>query len=127
MSTYNPRGPYRRRPRRYREPRGEQGRGPRPRPMGDKCSPLCPYFRCQKNALRIEVQQYKGRPIKVPMCAWIGDKCIGAQCRFAYCELRAMLPDGRCRFAVMAKAKKEKSFEDELMEMDKEFDLEDRF
>ena len=125
MSTYNPRGPSRR----WQGPRRDQGSGmkPKPRPIGDRCSPLCPFFRCQKNALRVEIQQYKGRPIKVPMCAWIGDKCIGAQCRYAYCELRAMLPDGRCRFAVKAKTKQQKSFEDELMEMDKEFEFEERF
>ncbi|MDP8003245.1 MAG: hypothetical protein RAK17_03580, partial [Caldisphaera sp.] len=55
-------------------------------------------------------------PIKVAMCAWIGDKCIGASCRYAYCEKKAMLPDGRCAFAVENQPKKMKSFEEELNE-----------
>ena len=125
MSTYTPRGPRRRTPDwRKEEPRRER-REPRPRPIGDRCNPLCPFFRCQKRALRFTVEQYKGRPIKVAMCAWIGDKCIGPSCRFAYCEKRAMLPDGRCALAV--KARKTKEFEEELMELDKDYEFEERF
>jgi len=112
-----------RRPRQGRGPdrRDDYGRGRkslRPRPLGDKCNPLCPFFRCSKRALRIGTEQYKGRSLRVAMCAWIGDKCIGPSCRFAYCEKRAMLPDGRCALAV--KASKQKDFEEELMEVEKE-------
>jgi hypothetical protein len=60
------------------------------------------------------------------MCAWIGDKCIGASCRYAYCEKKAMLPDGRCAFAVENQPKKMKSFEEELSEVD-DIDLPDGF
>lgn len=105
---------------------------PKPRPIGDKCNPLCPFFRCSKNALRITTVYYRGRPMKVAMCAWIGDKCIGAQCRYASCAKHAMLPDGRCQFAVEASAKAKaralKDFEEELRELEakaksrKEFD-----
>lgn len=122
VSTYNPREP-RRRPHEWR--RSPEKRQPRPRPIGDRCNPLCPFFRCQKRALRIVTEQYKGRPIKVAMCAWIGDKCIGASCRFAFCEKRAMLPDGRCALAV--KAKRGKEFEEELMEMEREFGFDEGF
>jgi len=122
VSTYNPREP-RRRPHEWR--RSPEKRQLRPRPIGDRCNPLCPFFRCQKRALRIVTEQYKGRPIKVAMCAWIGDKCIGASCRFAFCEKRAMLPDGRCALAV--KAKRGKEFEEELMEMEKEFGFDEGF
>jgi hypothetical protein len=114
----------RRRPGSYsgRQKPGGPGPGPRseprPRPIGDKCNPLCPFFRCSKNALRITTAQYKGRIIKVAFCSWIGDKCIGAQCRFAYCEKRAMLPDGRCAFAV--RRQQMKDFEDELRELEEE-------
>ncbi len=108
------------RPHKYRHSRsqGPRGKQPRPRPLGDKCNPLCPFFRCSKNALRITTEQYKGRIIRVPFCSWIGDKCIGASCRFAYCEKRAMLPDGRCAFAV--RQQKTKDFEEELREMERE-------
>ena len=89
---------------------------PKPRPIGDRCNPLCPFFRCAQKALRITTEHYRGRPVKVAMCSLVGDRCVGAQCRFAYCEKRAMLPDGRCAFAVEAKAKAMKSFEEELKE-----------
>ncbi|MEB3780467.1 MAG: hypothetical protein GSR85_09625 [Desulfurococcales archaeon] len=87
-------------------------REPKPMPIGDKCNPLCPFFRCGKKALRITREHYRGRNLKVAMCNWIGDKCIGATCRFAYCEKRAILPDGRCAFAV--KGKSQMDFEEEL-------------
>ncbi|GAB6148199.1 hypothetical protein [Stetteria hydrogenophila] len=100
-------------------PRGK----PKPRPIGDKCNPLCPYFRCAKNALRITTVYYRGRPMKVAMCSWTGDRCLGAKCRYAVCTLHAMLPDGRCQFAVEATAKSKKrmkDFEEELREMESE-------
>ena len=110
FSRYKPRGP--------REGYVRRSRPPAPRPIGDKCNPLCPFFRCAKNALRITVEQYKGKNIRVPFCSWIGDKCIGAQCRFAYCEKKAMLPDGRCAFAV--KRVSSKDFEEDLREIEEE-------
>lgn len=125
MSTYMPRRPRRGPPNQRREEPRRDRRELKPRPIGDKCNPLCPFFRCQKRALRFTVEQYKGRPIKIAMCAWIGDKCIGSSCRFAYCEKRAMLPDGRCALAV--KARRVKDFDEELMEMDKDFEFEERF
>ncbi|MEB3817094.1 MAG: hypothetical protein LRS46_04055 [Desulfurococcales archaeon] len=99
-----------------RLPRGEPKpkREPKPRPIGDKCSPLCPFFRCLKNALIIKTEYYRGRPIKVPICSWTGDRCIGPKCRYAYCEKHAMLPDGRCAFAVQKRSPKQVEFEEEL-------------
>jgi hypothetical protein len=47
-------------------------------------------------------------------------------CRYAYCEKKAMLPDGRCAFAVENQPKKMKSFEEELSEVD-DIDLPDGF
>ncbi|MCE4625254.1 MAG: hypothetical protein F7C35_05240 [Desulfurococcales archaeon] len=110
-----PRGP--RRPRGPSEYRGH--RELRPRPLGDKCNPLCPFFRCTKNALRIKTEYFRGRPMKVAYCEWIGDKCIGASCKFAACERNAMLPDGRCSFAIRRRAP-QKDFEEELLEMEKD-------
>ena len=90
---------------------------PRPKPIGDRCNPLCPFFRCGQKALRVSVEHYRGRPVKVAICSLVGDRCVGTQCRFAYCEKRAMLPDGRCSFAVETSSKKiNKDFEEELKE-----------
>ncbi len=117
MSTIDPGRPFRGRARGGGRHGGR--REPRPRPLGDKCNPLCPFFRCSQRALRITTETFRGRPIKVAMCAWIGDKCIGASCRMAYCEKRAMLPDGRCAFAVRAKTV-QRDFEEDIMELEKE-------
>jgi hypothetical protein len=103
-----------------RDPRQELNQGarqePRPKPIGDRCNPLCPFFRCSQKALRITTEHYRGRPVKVAICSLVGDRCVGSQCRFAYCEKKAMLPDGRCAFAVESKAKRMKPFEEELSE-----------
>lgn len=102
---------------------------PKPRPIGDKCNPLCPYFRCMKKALQIRTEYYRGRPIKTAVCTWIGDKCIGPKCRYAYCVKHAMLPDGRCLYAVQARTKKAVAtdFEEELKRKDMIDELEEKF
>ena len=112
-----PRGPPR--PKRQGPRRGE----PRPRPIGDKCNPLCPFFVCSYKALQVTTTFYRGRQVRVAMCKWIGDKCIGSQCRYASCAKHAMLPDGRCQFAVEARARtarRLKDFEEELRELERE-------
>jgi hypothetical protein len=118
------RGPRDRRPPRFRDKpytgrgRQETTRELRPRPLGDKCNPLCPFFRCAKNALRIKTEYFKGRPIRVAYCELAGDKCIGAQCRYAQCAKNALLPDGRCSFALGRQRKPVKDFEEELRELE---------
>ncbi len=81
------------------------------------CSPLCPYFRCSKKALFVTTQHYRGQPLRVPYCQWIGDKCIGAQCQYAYCAIQKMLPDGRCAWAIEKKQRKSRDFEEDLEKM----------
>ncbi len=109
---YNPKQRYGRyrgeRHGRYREDRrwerrSVQRKDLKPMPLGDKCNPLCPFFRCGKNALVIVNRVVKGHVQKAAMCRWIGDQCLGAKCQFAYCERKALLPDGRCAFAVKFK------------------------
>jgi len=132
-----PRGsrPYRpRRGGRPGRPSRFQGRGEReardlkPRPLGDRCNPLCPFFRCGKNALRIKTENYRGRPLRVAWCDWIGDKCIGTKCKYASCAKNALLPDGRCAFAI--RRQKVRDFEEELEDLEREsrkFGFEDYF
>jgi hypothetical protein len=110
---------YNNRPRqqpRDRDHRDQQGRQskPMPKPNGVMCSPLCPYFRCSKKALLITTEHYRGQPIKEAYCRWIGDKCIGAQCQYAYCALQKMLPDGRCGWALEKRQQSKKEFDEEL-------------
>ncbi len=100
-------------PRRREEPQKQR---PKPMPIGRKCNPLCPYFRCSKKALVIKTEFFKGRQRKIAYCRWIGDTCIGASCQYAYCALRALLPNGDCMFAVQAEKKKTKDMFEELKE-----------
>ncbi|MEB3825457.1 MAG: hypothetical protein LRS47_02170 [Desulfurococcales archaeon] len=113
---YRPRGHGGYQPRHApREKRQDQRQGkPMPKPAGDMCNPLCPYFRCSKKALLITTEHYRGQPIKEAYCRWIGDKCIGAQCQYAYCALQKMLPDGRCGWALERRQQSRREFEEEL-------------
>ena len=94
---------------------------PKPLPLGDKCNPLCPFFRCSKKALKIEKRYIKGMLQKVGFCMWVGDNCIAGECQFAFCEKRALLPGNKCAFAVKSKGGSE-DFEKELEREEKEMD-----
>ncbi len=91
-------------------------------PIGKKCNPLCPFFRCAKRALVVTSYIMQGKPQKIAYCNWIGDTCIGYQCQFAYCEKKALLPDGTCAFAVREEQekKKTKDYLEELAEEDQD-------
>ncbi len=99
---------------------GQRGFQPKPMPIGRKCNPLCPYFRCSKRALVVKTEFFKGRQKKTAYCRWIGDACIGARCQYAYCALRALLPNGDCMYAVQAEKEKKKMRDmfEELSEAD---------
>lgn len=73
------------------------------------CEATCPHFRCGQRALQIRsryTQQYGGqrgnpwdRRVQSdtpPYCNWVGDYCVAAKCNYAFCERRALLPDGSC-------------------------------
>lgn len=51
-------------------------------------------FRCGKKALKPTI---RGNKI-VFWCTWLNDECIGARCQYAYCEARAMTPEGYCTY-----------------------------
>lgn len=98
------------------------GRGPRrdakPKPLGDKCNPACPFFRCSQNALMFTKKYQRGKMITVVMCRLVGDKCIGYKCQYAYCERKYLLPDGRCAWVL--RKKESESGEDEFIKEMKE-------
>ena len=132
-SGYRPPGRHRggyRHPRRggYREaePRREQRRWEQeklePKPINGMCNPLCPFFRCSRRALVVRKMTIRGKTQLVPFCTWVGDVCIGPKCQYAYCARRALLPDGRCLFAV--KAQEKRSGEDFEKEIEKELEEE---
>ncbi len=68
----------------------------KPQPINGMCNPLCPFFKCSQRALVYSKKFYRGKPQTVAMCRMVGDECIGYKCQYAYCEKRALLPDGRC-------------------------------
>lgn len=94
-------------PRKFEKPYEDEGQKLRnelkPLPLGDKCNMLCPFFRCSKNALVVVNRVVKGHMQKVAMCRWIGDSCLGYRCQFVFCDRKALLPDGKCAFAVKFK------------------------
>ncbi|MCX8184474.1 MAG: hypothetical protein RMI56_06335 [Sulfolobales archaeon] len=78
-----------------------------PKPLGNMCNNLCPLFRCAKNALVLSTKVIKGYTQKVAMCRLTGDQCIGYRCQFAYCDRKALLPNGNCAFTVKFKDSEE--------------------
>ncbi|MFN3804148.1 MAG: hypothetical protein ACK4SY_03735 [Pyrobaculum sp.] len=68
-------------------------------------------FRCGKKALRPNI---RGSKI-VFWCTWLNDECIGARCQYAFCDARAMTPEGYCTY----KAEGEEAKPDILAEVKK--------
>ena len=52
------------------------------------CSPLCPFFRCAKKALKIINRK--------PMCLLTADECDPKNCNFVICLANKYLPGGVC-------------------------------
>jgi len=67
-----------------------------PQPLMDKCNPLCPLFRCARDALFTTNKPVKGRIIRVAQCRLTGGDCINGECQYASCRINSLLPDGRC-------------------------------
>jgi len=49
----------------------------------------------------------------VALCSWAGDLCQGPSCTYAYCEKRALLPDGTCTLELRKEARRVRSIEEE--------------
>jgi hypothetical protein len=96
------------------------------------CVATCSYFRCGQRALFIRnqspQQQQRGfqggnrgnsweqqRTFREgsPYCNWVGDLCVVAGCNFAFCERRALLPDGSCGLEEREGPRQIRSIEDE--------------
>ncbi|RLE53421.1 MAG: hypothetical protein DRJ33_01065 [Candidatus Methanomethylicota archaeon] len=67
-------------------------------PERKKCRPTCPYFRCAQKALFIKRPRDANprQSAGIAWCNWVGDVCVGASCSYAFCEKRALLPNGMC-------------------------------
>ncbi len=59
------------------------------------CSPKCRFFRCGKKALT-----FRG---DTPWCRWTDEKCEVANCTYAICVKRRLLPGGICGETVKRK------------------------
>ena len=71
-----------------------------------KCFPTCYKFRCGKNAL-----QFHG---KKAWCKWIDEPCNPANCSYAICFSRRLLPNGICGETIKRKTIERKPEEDEM-------------
>ena len=90
--------------------------------MLQKCNPTCKFFRCAKRALivkgRRQFQRHsrRGNPLErglIALCNWAGDLCQGPACQYAFCEKRALLPDGTCGLNLRRERRKIRSIEEE--------------
>ena len=103
------------------------------------CVATCSYFRCGQRALFIknqspppqqQQQQQRGfqggnrensweqqRTFREgsPYCNWVGDLCVVAGCNYAFCERRALLPDGSCGLEEREGSRQIKTIEDEAI------------
>lgn len=97
------------------------------------CTATCSYFRCGQRALFIrsrnppqQQQQYQqqgnkmGNPYEQrtfrdgsAYCNWVGDFCVVSKCNYAFCERRALLPDGSCALEEREGFRQSKSIEEE--------------
>lgn len=86
-----------------------------------ECKPTCPNFRCAKKALMKTTSKYKrdykGMDVQA-ICSWVNDYCSGHKCTFAFCEIRALLPDGRCELELRKKPIKIRDIEEEARKED---------
>ncbi len=109
--------------------------------MGKPCRPTCPFFRCGNKALI-----YKGtRPVRLGrferdrrsmkpstpvgsfaepplvLCSLDNEPCQGPKCKYAFCEKRALLPDGSCGLEERLAPKPTVSIEEEAAKMERAF------
>ncbi len=59
------------------------------------CSPSCNLFKCGNNAIT-----YRGKNV---WCRWTEEECNVANCNYATCVKRRLLPDGVCGETVKRK------------------------
>jgi len=86
-----------------------------------KCTPLCPYFRCQRRATEYRRNPRTGRTIV--WCTFADDICQGYRCMFAQCAVHALNPStGECTITLRSrKRKKDITIEEEAEILDKEY------
>ena len=95
------------------------------------CTATCSYFRCGQRALFLRAtnpqkqpqQQFQRGPPGgyeqrtfrdgTPFCNWVGDVCVVHKCNYAFCERRALLPDGSCALEERDGIRQSRSIEEE--------------
>jgi len=90
------------------------------------CEATCPHFRCGQRALYIRSRNpqnpggYRNNPWEQrtaqeesAFCNWVGDVCVVSKCNYAFCERRALLPDGSCGLEERESPVKARSIEEE--------------
>lgn len=95
------------------------------------CIATCSLFRCGQRALFIKAtnpqqggfqggnrgNSWEQRTFREgsPYCNWVGDLCVVSGCNYAFCERRALLPDGSCGLDVREGPRQIKSIEEEAV------------
>jgi hypothetical protein len=90
-----------------------------------QCKATCQFFRCGQRALYIKSSapqprgfrsnpwEQRGNRDGTPFCNWVGDVCVVARCNYAFCEKRALLPNGTCGLQERESARPARSIEEE--------------
>lgn len=97
------------------------------------CEPTCPHFRCSNRSLILRGREARfdrrggGRwagPAQpspsAPICSIDREPCQGARCRFAFCEVKALLVDGRCSLEDRLSPKPRFSIEEEVAKLERD-------
>ena len=106
--------------------------------MGRPCQPTCPFFRCSNRSLvfkgpRPHRSDKRGREARwakptppgsyatppIPLCSMDYEPCQGPKCKYAFCEKRALLPDGTCGLEERMAPKTSFSIEEEAAKMER--------
>ncbi|MEM4699561.1 MAG: hypothetical protein QXT74_01260 [Candidatus Nezhaarchaeales archaeon] len=98
------------------------------------CEPSCPHFRCSNRALILRWPREGGRDrpggrgwargqqpsSQAPVCNMDREPCQGARCKFAFCEVKALLTDGRCSLEDRLSPKPKFSIEEEVARLERD-------
>lgn len=101
------------------------------------CEPSCPHFKCSNRALILRWPRERGRDrpgergwargpqlgSQAPVCSMDREPCQGARCKFAFCEVKALLTNGRCSLEDRLSPKPRFSIEEEVARLERDVEV----
>ncbi|MCX8205459.1 MAG: hypothetical protein N3H31_07415 [Candidatus Nezhaarchaeota archaeon] len=95
------------------------------------CQPTCPHFKCSSRALiprgpreprydKYDKRRGREEAKLLPLCNMDREPCQGARCKFAFCEVKALLVNGRCGLEDRLLPKPKFSIEEEVAKLERD-------